>query len=476
VLPQTKADTYRIRRTDHWDAVADEMRHHRDLSETYHHRLETIYRFLVAPGQRVIELGCGNGDLLAATQPSVGVGIDFSAKMVTLAQERHPDLRFLEADIHDLELDETFDVVILSDLVNDIWDVQSALEKVHQLCTPRTRIIINVFSRTWQAPLNAARRLGLARPLLEQNWLSAGDVANLLDLADFDVIKQWEEILWPLPPTFVGRALNRYVAKTWPVRHLDLAQFIVARPRPKPAGEPPSVSVIVPTRNEAGNIHDIIRRTPELGSGTELIFVEGNSTDDTYDVIEAAIPEYPSKDIKLLRQPGAGKGDAVRVGFEKASGDVLMILDADLTVPPEDLPRFVEALTSGKGEFINGVRLVYPMERQAMQFLNLIGNKLFGLLFTWLLGQRVKDTLCGTKVLRRRDYELVAANRSYFGNFDPFGDFDLLFGAAKLNMKIVDLPIRYRERTYGDTNISRWRHGVLLLRMAAFAARRIKFI
>jgi hypothetical protein len=153
-----------------------------------------------------------------------------------------------------------------------------------------------------------------------------------------------------------------------------------------------------------------------------------------------------------------------------------MILDADLTVPPEDLPRFVEALTSGKGEFINGVRLVYPMERQAMQFLNLIGNKLFGLLFTWLLGQRVKDTLCGTKVLRRRDYELVAANRSYFGNFDPFGDFDLLFGAAKLNMKIVDLPIRYRERTYGDTNISRWRHGVLLLRMAAFAARRIKFI
>jgi glycosyltransferase involved in cell wall biosynthesis len=238
----------------------------------------------------------------------------------------------------------------------------------------------------------------------------------------------------------------------------------------------PTVSVIVAARNESGNIDQIFARTPELAGGTELIFVEGGSSDDTYEVIERAIADHPERKSKLFKQTGKGKGDAVRLGFAAATGDILMILDADLTVAPEDLPRFVEVLTSGKGDFANGCRLVYPMEKEAMRPMNLIGNKFFGLAFSWLLDQPIRDTLCGTKVIRRRDYEFLAANRSYFGDFDPFGDFDLLFGAAKLNLKIVDVPIRYRERTYGDTNIQRWKHGWLLLRMVLFAARRIKFV
>jgi glycosyltransferase involved in cell wall biosynthesis len=234
--------------------------------------------------------------------------------------------------------------------------------------------------------------------------------------------------------------------------------------------------VIVPARNEAGNIPQILKRIPEMGSGTEIIFVEGHSRDHTYEAVEHNIAIYSKKCCQLYRQSGTGKGDAVRLGFDKAHGDILMILDADLTVPPEDLPRFYEALSSGKGEFVNGVRLVYPMEKEAMRFLNFIGNKFFSLAFSWLLGQSVKDTLCGTKVLWKTDYELIAANRSYFGDFDPFGDFDLLFGAAKQNLKLVDLPVRYRERTYGTTNIERWKHGWLLLKMVWFAARRIKFV
>jgi glycosyltransferase involved in cell wall biosynthesis len=213
-----------------------------------------------------------------------------------------------------------------------------------------------------------------------------------------------------------------------------------------------------------------------MGAGTELVFVEGHSSDDTYATIESEIARHPTWQCQLIQQTGKGKGDAVRLGFERARGDVLMILDADLTVAPEDLPRFLDALQSGKGDFINGVRLVYPMEKQAMRFFNLIGNKLFSLAFSWLLGQSIKDTLCGTKVLRAADYRRIAAQRAYFGDFDPFGDFDLLFGAAKLNLKIIDLPIRYRERTYGTTNIQRWRHGWLLLQMVLFAARRIKFV
>jgi glycosyltransferase involved in cell wall biosynthesis len=263
----------------------------------------------------------------------------------------------------------------------------------------------------------------------------------------------------------------------WPFRWLGITNFIMARPAPKlPHGTEPVVSVIVPARNEAGNIQNIFDRVPEMGGGTELIFVEGNSKDDTYAAIEREIARQPERGAKLFKQPGKGKGDAVRLGFAHATGELLMILDADLTVPPEDLPRFYEAWRSGKGDFINGVRLVYPMEERAMQFFNLVANKFFGLAFSWLFGQSIKDTLCGTKVLSRSAYEMIASNRAYFGEFDPFGDFDLLFGAAKYNLKIMDLPIRYRERVYGETNIQRWRHGVLLLRMMALALFRLKFV
>jgi glycosyltransferase involved in cell wall biosynthesis len=255
-----------------------------------------------------------------------------------------------------------------------------------------------------------------------------------------------------------------------------LTNFIVARPPPDLCAKRPSVSVIIPARNEAGNIPDIFARTPEMGAGTELVFVEGHSRDNTYAAIETAIAAHPERYCQVLRQTGVGKGDAVRLGFSRARGEMLMILDADLTVPPEDLPRFYETLQSGKGEFINGVRLVYPMEKQAMRFLNLLGNKFFSLAFSWLLDQPIKDTLCGTKVLWKQDYEAIAANRAYFGDFDPFGDFDLVFGAVKLNLKITDLPIHYRERTYGTTKIARCKHGWLLLKMIVFAARRLKFV
>jgi glycosyltransferase involved in cell wall biosynthesis len=258
---------------------------------------------------------------------------------------------------------------------------------------------------------------------------------------------------------------------------MGITNFLVARPQPKqPEDREPVVSVIVPARNEAGNIRRIFEETPSLGAGTELIFVEGHSHDNTYETIEREIECWPERSAKLFRQTGKGKGDAVRLGFAEASGELLMILDADLTVPPEDLQRFYETWRTGKGEFVNGVRLVYPMQERAMQFFNLLGNKFFSLAFSWLLGQSVKDTLCGTKVLSKRHYEMIAANRSYFGDFDPFGDFDLLFGAAKYNLKIADLPVRYRERTYGTTNIQRWTHGWLLLRMVAQAMARIKFV
>jgi glycosyltransferase involved in cell wall biosynthesis len=298
-----------------------------------------------------------------------------------------------------------------------------------------------------------------------------------LSLEDFDIVRTLSEILFPVKIPLVSYLANRYCAKVFPFRFFCLTNILVVRKMPalEVLPEKPKVSVIVAAKNEAGNIKSVIQRTPEMGGGTELIFVEGGSSDNTFEAIKKEIVKNPDKKTFVYQQTGKGKGDAVRLGFSKAAGDILMILDADMTVPPESLPMFYNALVNGKGEFINGVRLVYPMEKEAMRFWNLVGNKFFSVAFSWLLGQTIKDTLCGTKVLSKKNYEKLAANRSYFGDFDPFGDFDLIFGAAKQNLKIVDLPIRYRDRHYGDSNIARWRHGILLLRMVIFAAKKIKF-
>ncbi len=464
---------YQHARITHWNTIAQKRDHWRGLGYWYHRRLTEIYKFLVNPNQRILEIGCGNGDLLAQLQPSRGTGIDFSPEMIERAKKKNHQIEFHQLDAHDLSsLEGTFDVIIISDTVNDLWDVQRVLEQVKKFCTPHTRLIVNFYSHLWQLPLSLAQGLNLATPLQAQNWLTPEDITNMLHLAGFDTIRTTREVLWPLP---LGAIADRYLVRLWPFTYFALSNFVIARPAAQSA-EKPSVSVVIAARNEAGNIKSIFERVPKMGSKTEIVFVEGHSRDNTYEAIEKEIPLHASTPSLLFRQPGIGKADAIRLGFEKATGDILMILDADLTVPPEDLPRFYEAIASGKGEFINGVRLVYPMEKQAMQTLNFIGNKLFSMTFSWMLGQPIKDTLCGTKVMWRKDYEEIAANRSYFGDFDPFGDFDLIFGAAKLNRKIVDLPIRYRERTYGTTNISRWKHGLLLLRMVAFAARRIKFV
>jgi len=469
---------YQKTRIQHWDSVARRMDSWEGFGDYYHGRIAEVFRFLIPPGQRVIEIGCAKGDLLAALKPGYGVGVDFSPEMIQRASKRHPDLKFIQADAHDIDIKEKFDYIILSDLVNDLWDVQRTFEQVMKIATSRTKIIINTYSRMWELPLSIVRRLGLAKPALLQNWLTVEDIEGLLNLAGLELIRHWEEIIWPLRTPWVDKLMNHLVAKIWPFKIMALSHIIVVRPKPDRdvKMKEPRVSVIVPARNEAGNIPHIFKRVPEMGGGTELVFVEGHSQDDTYETIEKTMGIFPERQCRLLRQPGVGKGDAVRTGFENAGGEMLMILDADLTVPPEDLPRFYEALRSGKGEFVNGVRLVYPMEKEAMRFFNLVGNKFFSLAFTWLLGQPIKDTLCGTKALWKEDYQRIAKNRSYFGDFDPFGDFDLLFGAARLNLKIIELPIRYRERTYGSTSISRWRHGWMLLKMVLFAIRRIKFI
>ena len=473
-MPPSESETYRKARTTHWDRVAERKRS--PLGNGYRQRLLAVYREIIPSGSRVLEIGCGRGDLLAALSPSLGVGIDLSARMVELAREAHSEFEFHAADIHEFtHAGPTFDFIVLSDVANDLWDVQKALENLRPLCGPQTRLVFNYFSHLWSGPLRVAQSLGVAQRTLPQNWLTRKDLNNLLELAGYEPLRGWEEICIPISIPLLSRLANRYLSKVPPFSWLAVTNFLVARPLLTPETHQPSVSVIVAARNESGHIEELISRIPEMGSGTEIVFVEGNSSDDTYEAIQKAIQDHPERECRLFKQPGSGKGDAVRLGFSEARGDILMILDADITVPPEDLPRFYEALTSGKAEFVNGVRLVYPMEDRAMRFANLLGNKFFSWVFSWLLGQPIRDTLCGTKVLWAKGYEQIAKNRSHFGDFDPFGDFDLLFGAARLHLKFMEIPVRYRMRRYGETNIQRWRHGWLLLKMVVFGARKIKF-
>lgn len=445
----------------------------------YYYQQDYNYmRFLIPQGLRVLDLGCGTGRLLAELKPSYGVGIDFSSRMIDVAHRLRPKFKYYVGDAEDpatiSQLGETYDIIVLSDTIGLLSDCQQTLEQLHSLCHQNTRIVIAYYSQFWEPILKLGDMLGMRMPQIEQNWLSTDDITNLLNLADFDVIKrEWRQLL-PKPLLGLGTLVNRYLAPLPGIRRLCLRNYIVARPFKENIASQKSVSIIIPCRNERGNIEPAIQRIPEFSEDTEIIFVEGHSNDGTLGEINRVIAAYPAKDIKVLVQDGKGKGDAVRKAFAAARGDILMILDADLTMPPEALPKFYHAIASGKGEFINGSRLVYPMEKTAMRFLNHIANQIFAWLFSWLLNQRFTDTLCGTKVLSKAHYQEIAANRSYFGEFDPFGDFDLLFGAAKLNLKIVEVPITYAGRTYGETQISRFRHGWLLLRMVIFAFRKLK--
>lgn len=463
----------------YFNSIATLYPKYRGRFRYYWNDIISYCNYFIHETDSILEIGCGTGETLSKLSGRQKTGIDFCPGMIKKGREQYPDIHFIEAEAENFSLNEEFDVIILSNVIGYFDNLLDVLSNLKKVCNRKTRIIITYYNFLWEPLLKFGELLGIKKKIPQQNWLSVGDIQNILYLSGFESFRTSGRIVFPLNVPVVSFIFNKIIAKLPFMRHLCLNQFVFARYASLPDSENKtqySSSVVIPARNESGNIENAILRMPAFGKHVEIIFVEGNSTDDTWEKITEMQAKYKkSYDIKIARQDGKGKGDAVRKGYAMAGGDILMILDADLTVPPEDLPKFYDALTTGKGEFINGSRLVYPMEKNAMRPLNTLGNKFFGSVFSWLLEQPVKDSLCGTKVMFRDDYNKLAANRSFFGNFDPFGDFDLLFGAYKLNLKIIDLPVRYKERIYGSTNISRFKHGFLLLRMCFFAAGKIKF-
>lgn len=460
-----------------FDNIAPERSAWKRKNQYYHDDIKAFMRYHIPRGVSVLDVGCGPGDLLASLEPSDGVGVDISETMVSIARREFPQCQYLVGNAEELPIRRPFDYVIISDSIGFFLDIQKAFEQLKYVTTEDSRVLITYKNDLWEPLFRVAEKVGLKMPVPEENWLPLEHIQNLLFLANFEVIKKGYRLLFPWHVPFLTAFLNRFFAKLPIIRNICFCEWIIAKPISKPKDPQEFVcSIVIPCRNEKGNIENAIRNTPSMGRETEFIFVDGNSTDGTVEEIRRVQKMYPERKIRLLHQTGKGKYDAVKLGFEDAAGDILMILDADLTVPPEDLQKFFNAMAEGKGEFINGSRLVYPMEKQAMRLLNLFANKVFGAAFSYLLEQPFSDTLCGTKVLSRNNYLKLKAGRTYFGDFDPFGDFDLIFGASKLNLKIVELPIRYRDRVYGATKIRRFYHGWILLKMCFVAMRKLKFV
>jgi hypothetical protein len=456
------------------DAAAERRDDWIHANKYFYSRLQTILRYVVEPNKRVLELRCQTGHLLASVQPAYGVGVEISRAMVGRAQANHSELQFVQAQPEELRLNEKFDYIIFSHIFDTI-DILRAFERVRAHCTSNTRFVVINYNHLWQPVLEWTSKVGLRSRFVEPNWVSEHDVRGFLKMAGFNPIRTYRAMLWPKRIPLLSDFLNGFVARLPGLRRLCMMQVTVARPAPEALRERDvTVSVIVPCRNEQGNIRPAVERIPTMGKSTEILFCDDKSTDGTADEVRRMQTLYPHKNIRLVEGPGICKAENVWAGFRAARGDALMILDADLSVMPEELPAFLNGLVSGRCEFANGSRLVYPMQRYAMKFANMIGNKLFGLAFSFLLDQRIKDTLCGTKVLWRKDWIRMEPNLGSWGIRDLWGDYELLFGASRLGLEIAEVPVHYQERIYGVTKMTKvFANGTRMLRICWHAWSRL---
>lgn len=462
-------------RREHQEATAAQRDEWIRANRYYYDRMKRLLRFIVEPYKRVLDLRCETGHLLAALEPSYGVGVEISDAMVEVAQGLHPELHFVRSDVETLKLNETFDYILFNHMFDTV-DVLRAFERIRQHCTVETQIIIVNYNFVWQPLLDLASRIGLRSKFVEPNWVSENDVRGFLKLAGFRLVRKHRLLLLPKKVPFLSGLMNEFLARLPGLRKLCLMQVMVARPMAELKHEEDlTVSVVVPCRNEVGNVRHAVERIPTMGAHTEILFCDDKSTDGTANEVRRLQALYPEKDIRLVEGPGICKAENVWSGFREACGDVLMILDADLAVMPEELPMFLRALATSRAEFVNGSRLVYPMPELAMKFANMIGNKFFGLIFSFLLDQRIKDTLCGTKVLWRKDWLRMERNLGSWGIKDMWGDYELLFGASKLHLEIIEVPVHYQERLHGVTKMTRvFSNGLRMLRICWHAAKRLE--
>jgi SAM-dependent methyltransferase len=442
----------------YFNSIAPEWERWRSKNRFYHEQVKELVVGAIAPESRVLDIGSGVGDVLAATQPTEGVGVNVAERLTELAREKHPGLTFETFDADAVMLPDGFrpDYVISVNLLDHAYDIYDLFAGLRDAVTERTLIIITTSNPLWAPVLRFGSRVGWRAPDSPRNFITNRDLGSILNAQGFDVVEAGVALPVPERIPLVAGLLNALLPDIPVVRYASSTQYLAARPRI--GRDELSVSVVVPCHNEEGNVAECARRVPDMGAGTEIIFVDDGSKDGTRDAVMAAMEDDDR--VRLIAyDTNHGKANAVRAGFDAARNDVLMILDADMTVPPEDLPKFLAPLQEGMAEFVNGTRLVYPMEGQAMPAANFLGNKAFCFLVTWVCRQRVSDTLCGTKALFRRDYRAMPLSGR-----DRWGDFDLLFGAAREKLRIREIPVHYRERVAGESKMNVRSDSVLFLR------------
>ncbi|MBN2610991.1 MAG: glycosyltransferase [Bacteroidales bacterium] len=466
---------------NYYNQLAVKRRRYLNRNSYYHKSILKFFRMVIPRGASVLELGCATGDLIGKLEPAYGVGIDISNMMIQLASEKYPQINFICDDAEKFDTDKKFDYIIISGIVGTVGNIQILLEKAQKWMTTDTRVFIDFYNPLWYPLIKIGEKIGQKMPEKVKNWLSVDDIENFMYISGYQVIKRKYLMFFPKYIPLVSYILNKFIGNLPVIRRLSLNSVVIARPmKPKEDATEKFCSVVITCRDEEGNIEGLVTRIPKMGKKTEIIFVEGHSRDNTVGKIQEMIAKYPDKDIKMLKQKGIGQGDAFRYGYDEAKGDFVIWLEADLTTPPEEAIHFWEAYINNTGEYVNGSRFIYKMEKSAMPLFNFLGNRFFGILFTSLLKQRFTDTLCGFKGISKKNYIKIRQQIDYFGDFDPFGDFELIFGAIKNNLKVAEIPVHYHPRQYGESKaygqsfFSFMKHAMLLLRMSFIAFR--KFI
>lgn len=441
-----------------YERIAPDWDYWHEKNAFYHRKMTELIRGMIPPGGKVLELGCGTGDLLAALRPRAGIGLNLADGLTARARAKHPEFRFETVEVDEAKIDEGFtpDYVVLNQMLDYVYDVWDCFESLRPAVTDHTLLVMTSNNPMWGPLLRFASRIGQRTPESPRNFITNRDIRAVLELQGFDVVEAGMALPVPVRVPVVGPILNALLPEMPALHYLSSIQYTAARLR---ASRPAlGCSVVIPCHNEEGNIAECIRRVPALGRITEIIVVDDGSTDGTRRRVEEAMRTDPR--VRLIAyDENRGKANTVRAGFEAARGDVLMILDADMAVTPEELPKFLKPIQNGTADFVNGTRLVYPMEGRAMRFANFLGNKVFCFLVSWILRQRVSDTLCGTKVLLRHDYLRMPRMGE-----ERWGDFDLLFGAARLKLRILEIPVHYQERRSGTSKMRALREVGLFLK------------
>lgn len=416
----------------------------------YHERIRKTFSFIIPPNKKILFLGADDAKILASLRPAKGTVAISTAYESYLPKEK-------------------FDYIILNGVLGQTTDMLRILKNILRACHPSTRILIYQYNYLWQWVLAIAEKLRLKRKEGVQNWLSVNDLKTYLEGADFQVTRIFRRTIFPFNFFGLGRILNFIDAIIPFFDFLKLDQFIISRPEPYlfPKELPESLTICITVRNEKGNIEKIVKSIPKICKEQEILFVEGHSTDGTRKEILRMINQYPDKSIRVMGQPGIGQGDATRVGFKAAKGEIIIIYEGDGTSDPGDIKYFYDAMTSGRFEFIEGSRFVYPLDNKTMPVINQLGNIFFAKWFSFFLGQKTTDVLSGIKSILKKDYNLLFERWGFLGFEDPFGDFELLYGAARMGLKFGEIPMRYYPRTYGETKTKPFTHGLYLLKMAA---------